>query len=337
MQKFSLDNELDRIQHKSNQKSRVFNIQRVLIAILVLMVALTYSLNESYSVELVNGSDNDIYNIHVDVVNGYKTSYDYKIDQPSFKELIDSDYTKASLECNNSNVKYDSKTRLLYGNNINGNVRCTLVFDETTAKSNIQLNKLTAVNDNNGVSYYYPANAENNYISINFMMFRIIRVNGDGSLRIMLNSNVGNTVYGNESYEGSYALMTAANWFNNNIGSYPYVVENDYDVRTFDSFGASFDNDLLDLSSLYFNKVGLISANEVMIINGSNKVDNNSYLAGNYFTSNSAEDGSVWAVKDGLVSTVSKNTNLGVRPVINIKYSSLKGDGTINNPYMIEE
>ena len=337
MQKFSLDNELDRIQHKSNNKSRVFNIQRVLIAVLVLMVALTYSLNASYSVDLVYDNDNKTYDIHVDVVNGYKGSYDYRIDQPSFKEVIDSDYKNAELECNNSSIKYDSTTRLLYGNNINGNVRCTLVFDETTAKSDIQFSKLYAVNDNNGVSYYYAATAENNYISINYMLFRIIRVNGDGSLRLILNDNVGTTVYGNGNYNASNALMLATNWLNNNLANYPFVVENDYDIRTFDSFGASFDDDLLDLSSLYFNKVGFISANEVMLINGSSKVDSNSYLAGNYFTSNDAEDGSVWVVKDGFVSTASKNTNIGVRPVINVRYSSLKGDGTINNPYMIEE
>ena len=79
----------------------------------------------------------------------------------------------------------------------------------------------------------------------------------------------------------------------------------------------------------------LLSTN--LKINGSSKVDSSSYLAGNYFTSNDAEDGSVWVVKDGFVSTASKNTNIGVRPVINVRYSSLKGDGTINNPYMIEE
>ena len=67
------------------------------------------------------------------------------------------------------------------------------------------------------------------------------------------------------------------------------------------------------------------------------KIDRDSYLYGSYFTSNITENGSVWAVKDGVVSTASKNTSLGIRPVINVRYSSLKGDGTINNPYMIEE
>ena len=74
------------------------------------MIVLTYSLNESYSGDLVlERNNNPKYNIHVDVVNGYETSYDINIDNPSFKQVIDSDYTEADLECNNSNVKYDTK------------------------------------------------------------------------------------------------------------------------------------------------------------------------------------------------------------------------------------
>ncbi len=338
MQKFSLDSELNRIQNKSIKKNSLFNKQRIPFYILVLLIVLTYSLNESYSGDLVLESNNNPkYNIHVDVINGYETSYDINIDNPSFKQVIDSDYTEADLECNNSNVKYDTKYRLLYGSSIDSDVRCVLQFDETTVKSNIAFDKLNSVNDNSGVSHYYSAKAENNYISINYMMFRIVRVNGDGSLRLILNDNLDNSIYGDGDYTSSNALAVANNWYNKNFAQYAYTVQSDYDLRSYDSMGTSFDNDLLDFNSMYFANVGFISANEVVLINGSIKVDRDSYLYGNYFTSSVTETGSVWALKDGVVSSASKNASLGVRPVINVRYSSLKGDGTISNPYMIEE
>ena len=337
MQKFNLDNELNRIQNKTIKKNSIINKQRILLSILILMIALTYSLNKAYSGDFIFADNNPEYNIHVDVVNGYETVYDLRIDQPSFKMVIDSDYIDAELDCNNSNIKYDSKSRLLYGSSINNDVKCVLQFDEKTVKSNIAFNNLKVTNDNNGVSRYYSADAENNYISINYMLFRIIRVNGDGSLRVILNSSLDNSVYGYGDYTSSNALAIANNWFNNNLSGYAYAIESDYDLRHLDSMGTSFDNDLLDLESLYYAKVGFISANEVILINGSNKVNSNSYLYGNYFTSNETEDGSVWAVRDGVVSTINKQTSLGIRPVINIRYGSLSGDGTINNPYMIEE
>ena len=337
MQKFSLDNELNRIQNKTIKKNGFINKQRILFSILILMVALTYSLNEAYSGDFIFTDNNPKYNIHVDVVNGYESLYDLEIDQPSFKMIVDSDYADAELDCNGGSIKYDSKSRLLYGSGINKDVKCVLQFDENTVKSNIAFNSLKVTNDNSGVSHYFSADAENNYISINYMLFRIIRVNGDGSLRVILNSSLDNSVYGDSNYTSSNALAIANNWFNKNLNEYAYVIESDYDLRHLDSMGTSFDDDLLDLESLYFAKVGFISANEVNLINGSNKVNSNSYLYGNYFTSNDTVDGSVWAVRDGVVSTVNKQTALGIRPVINIRYGSLSGDGTINNPYMIEE
>ena len=336
MQKFSLDNELNRIQNKQVQQTST--LERVLFSILVLFICATFSLHASYSVDLVEMDGSNTRRIHVEVVNGLKDNYDFAITQPSFKRVIDSNYKNAVLTCNDDNVNYNIQERLLYGNSIEEDVNCTLIFDNNTAKSSINLKELNRVNDNNGISYYYDALAENNYIMVNDMMFRIVRINGDGSLRIMLNDNIGTTTYGDTDYVNSQALAMAREWFNKRFNGLVFIVDGDYDLNSYDSRGESFNSSLMDYNSFYYDTVGFISANELMLINKENKISINSYLYGSYFTSNETELGSVWVVKDdGLISTTTKNNSLGVRPVINVKYSSLSGDGTIGNPYMIEE
>ncbi len=337
MQKFDLDNELNRIQNRQ-VKQQTGQIDRILLSILVLFVALTISLNASYSVDLVEVNNTNTHRIRVEVINGSKERYDFAISQPSFKKVIDSNYKNAVLSCDNDNVKYNVKDRILYGSKIESDVNCTLVFDDKSSKSMINISELKRVNDNSGVSYYYDALATNNYISVGDMMFRIVRINGDGSLRIILNDSITNTVFGDASYVNSQALAVARNWFNTRLNGLVYVVESDYDINSYDSRGGSFGDTLLDYNSFYYDTVGFISANELNLINGNSKINSNSYLYGNYYTSNETELGSVWVVKDdGLITVATKNTSLGIRPVINVKYSSLNGDGTISNPYIIEE
>lgn len=45
---------------------------------------------------------------------------------------------------------------------------------------------LSVTNDNVGVSYYYRGNVKNNYLELNNMCFRIVRIEGDGSVKVTL-------------------------------------------------------------------------------------------------------------------------------------------------------
>ena len=48
-----------------------------------------------------------------------------------------------------------------------------------------------AAEDDYGTSYYYRGSVENNYVSFAGMTWRIIRINGDGSVRVILNDTIG--------------------------------------------------------------------------------------------------------------------------------------------------
>ncbi len=57
--------------------------------------------------------------------------------------------------------------------------------DVTLNRLNISMDNYMSTSDDYGVSYYFVGNTTNNYLKFAGMYFRIIRINGDGSLRIM--------------------------------------------------------------------------------------------------------------------------------------------------------
>ena len=102
----------------------------------------------------------------------------------------------------------------------------------TTSSNNTSdasgLYKSTATNTGNP-TYYFRGNVENNYVKFAGFTWRIVRVNEDGTIRIIMqdgiNNNTGykfNSSYSNYTYmyyTNSEAKTTLENWYRTNIGS----------------------------------------------------------------------------------------------------------------------
>lgn len=60
--------------------------------------------------------------------------------------------------------------------------------------------------DDDGDTYYFRGAVEDNYVSFANMMWRIVRINGDGTVRLIANSSVGNStfndIFDSEEYVG---------------------------------------------------------------------------------------------------------------------------------------
>ena len=88
-------------------------------------------------------------------------------------------------------------------------------FNKTTSTDN-GIYKST---DAQGTTYYFRGAVTNNYVQFANMIWRIVRINGDGSIRIILEENAGDKEYGAITYSGS-ALENAVNtWYNDKIGN----------------------------------------------------------------------------------------------------------------------
>ena len=242
------------------------------------------------------------------------------------------------------------------------------------------------------------------------MYWKIVRVNGDGSLRLIYNGPglqeisvgptsfkeeeisgvVGATPYNLEINDPKYSGYTYDNgtdsfikkevdtWYNNTLGSNPdydkYVIlgrycsdssgynyDGDGSFASFDRLGQAWNNFTKDnaptficpdtnesYGGSYRLKAGLITSDELVYAGETLRVvTGNSYLKpgedGTYYwsmTPASFNDGYafVWNENDAFF-TGSTSYNLAIRPVINVSTENMTliGDGTIDNPYILEE
>ena len=104
----------------------------------------------------------------------------------------------------------------------------TLTTSSNNSSDESGLYKSTATNTGEA-TYYFRGNVENNYVSFAGFTWRIVRINEDGTIRIVMqdviNSNANykfNSNYNNYTdmyYSNSGAKTTLENWYQTNIGS----------------------------------------------------------------------------------------------------------------------
>ena len=64
---------------------------------------------------------------------------------------------------------------------------------------------MSSIEDDYGTSYYYKGEVENNYVKYSDKIWRIIRVQGDGTIKIALN-DIGSEYFAYTKYDSSYPL-----------------------------------------------------------------------------------------------------------------------------------
>ena len=236
--------------------------------------------------------------------------------------------------------------------------------------------ELISSEDDDGISYYYRGNITNNYVKINDFLFRIVRINGDGTVRIVLNDvlqneNVFNKNYNEQAeYDSQLDINntslnnTLLNWLNKNFQDYleffadgSYCTDDIFDIEINDiKYTKAYQRVIKDktptlkcLGYKYQAKIGFLSIDEVSMAGANYKEENKDYylyndkIIGNYFTTNAyfinnsnyitmmdiKPDGSI-----GEGTLINKSAYL--RPVVNINNNArVKGNGTIDNPYII--
>ena len=222
--------------------------------------------------------------------------------------------------------------------------------------------------DDSGVTYYFRGISTNNYVRFAGLMWRIVRINGDNTIKLILDGSTGDQVeyYINNgsnyfSYANSNVKTYLTNWYQENLSSYEKFIstqkacDNTQYTGT-DEFVFQSSQRLLINHNPTFNclgtkigsKIYLLTADEVEHAGGLPGVVNT-----NYYLYNSSVNNSSWTMTPSKGNnneyypfTVSTNgsledSNIGnlkrsVRPVINIvKDVSVTGKGTSSEPYEI--
>lgn len=306
-------------------------INNFFVPVLIVACSCLAMIGVAFSTKLVE-EDTNFYKVRVDIINGEKEFYEKTVAEGAFRDVIESNSSFGSINCTKGDLSYDPLTSAISHVYVNQNISCVLVFQDDGTKS-IDVSGLTPISDNSGSAYYFKADAANNYIKLEDELFRIIRVNGNGSLRVMLNDVVLSSSYGAENYLDSQLYKTLNNWYDYNFKDVSYVVEGDFDTSNYEN---SYDLDsLIDFDTYYVGYVGTLSVREAVLM--SEGVSGGNFLEtvhGIQLLNPSGYDSSYY-FKDGKALVGSYGYYRSVRPVINIKADNLLGDGTFENPYTI--
>lgn len=219
--------------------------------------------------------------------------------------------------------------------------------------------------DDYGTTYYFRGKVENNYVLLNNLLFRIVRINGDGSVKLVLNGDTGElqkyySDINNYAFASSNISAYLSSWLSSKLSKYSVYISNQ-----------KYCNDIGDIDgSLYaFNrikkdnipsfmclgvktsvKVALLTVDEVIYAGATLESENKDFYL---YNSNITEDvyTMTGAVKSSsafnpfvlnsqgkvLTSTSGENYH-AVRPVITIiKTATVTGKGTVNDPYMLTQ
>lgn len=215
---------------------------------------------------------------------------------------------------------------------------------------------LTTSVDDFSTSYYFRGNVTNNFLEMNNSCFRIVRIQGDGTIKLILenegscNGNSSNTDFigkynfnSENLFDSSQLFEILNNWYNEK--GFTNTVQTYWCNNNVVS--DSFNPSLKCLDNKVIGNVGTLTIDEMAfagnMISNENNNNNTNYLTQNRnipWWSLNGYNSQVY-ILNGLNGITLKNPNdneINIRPSIvldkNTKY--LSGDGTKTNPYRVK-
>ena len=277
-----------------SNKHRIYLLCGI-VCVVVLMVTLIITTSiakyrTTQSMPLINGTINydlsDLNLIGVYIQEGEEYVKTDTIPTSGYEFNSEESYCIVNGENINATINFDIETQTLSVVPLTKKgTKCYLYFDEhkipagdtILAASRPQAQTTDWTNNGQGVTYYYTGANPNNWVQFAGFWWRIIRINGDGSIRMIYQGTSANTTgsgtqtgtsafhrFGNHKtfvglvYDGSTqhgsglpsTIMTNLNnWYNSNLANY----EKDY-IDT----GAGFCSDRNMASGSNFNSSGTI-------------------------------------------------------------------------------
>ncbi len=193
--------------------------------------------------------------------------------------------------------------------------------------------KNSNIENTNGI---YKGQDVNNYINFSGSTWRILKVNEDGTLTLVKNTEVTTMPWdNNQNVTDSNTLDYLNDTYYNSLNQKKYLTNSSTCIKTEDN----------QCSEAYTSKVTLLTYEDYKNANGINcnneTCTNDNYLS-NYSILNGAEyitnaNAQVMTINNGVLAGASSNQKLNVRPVVTLKNNTkiVSGQGTNESPYVI--
>lgn len=203
-----------------------------------------------------------------------------------------------------------------------------------TRKVVVAYNLTEIVRNATDESNYYKGNNVNNYLLFSGMLFRIVNVNEDGSIKLISDSAVTNLRSNYDDYEGSNIDMWLKEVFYKSLNNADnYLIDSTYCVGKINSikdYGTYCDSKIT-------SKVGLLNIDDYVktLLNNNTSIYTTSFMLSNKIGNNYVK------------APFDNNTSIGIssgilapiRPVVTLKSNLylLSGDGSSSNPYKLDD
>ncbi len=236
----------------------------------------------------------------------------------------------------------------------------TLVGEEISVEDE----GLIASTDDDGTTYYFRGNVANNYVTFAGLTWRIVRINGDGSVRLVLDDvadTLANYNTENESYEtfNQTDLFTSlTTYYDSTLSSYDSYIantrfcsESGKTDNTYNAYTRIVTNQIPTFNCLgerYTSKIGILSVDEIVFAGALYGEENTDYYLYNeeienlWWTSslskNDDDNFYPFLVNENgeLVDNINGSLYRNFRPVISLNRNvTVSGSGTVDDPYAV--
>ncbi len=189
--------------------------------------------------------------------------------------------------------------------------------------------------------YYYKGNVENNYVYFANRLYRIIRINNDGSTKVVSNDIVSEFMWGEDE---DYQKSNIHNWLEKqenieNSGIYydtiPYLEE--FLVKTTYNIPIFNENKVMNSQTNYNDYITTLTIKDYNNANGKNGYLNiHKYF---WILGNDSEKNNYYVDEEGALLTGNLYESYGIRPVFTFKkdIEITGGSGTKEDPYKIDQ
>lgn len=344
--------------------------------------------NGEYRFSVTNNGNNDVYyRISVNDITGYDENLTYtltsndtniKIEKKALdvdNPVIANNILIPALETKNFILTVNGNTNTSFSLNVE-KIEDVEEYFYMTILNNNELKKPTTVvgeeisstnegliedKDDDGATYYFRGAVDNNYVSFANLIWRIVRINGDGTVRLVLNETIDTlSTYNNEetSFKETALYDSLETFYENNLSYYEKnianskfcsetsITDNKYnaytriitnEIPTFNCLGTSF-----------ISRIGTLMVDEIVYAGALYDEENTNYYLYNseienlWWTSSLArkDDSSIYpflvSPNGSLTESVASTLYRGVRPVINLsRNTKVSGSGTLTDPYTV--
>ena len=344
--------------------------------------------NGEYRFSVTNNGNNDVYyRISVNDITGYDENLTYtltsndtniKIEKKALdvdNPVIANNILIPALETKNFILTVNGNTNTSFSLNVE-KIEDVEEYFYMTILNNNELKKPTTVvceeisstnegliedKDDDGATYYFRGAVDNNYVSFANLMWRIVRINGDGTVRLVLNETIDTlSTYNTEetSFKETALYDSLETFYENNLSYYEKnianskfcsetsITDNKYnaytriitnEIPTFNCLGTSF-----------ISRIGTLTVDEIVYAGALYDEENTNYYLYNseienlWWTSSLArkDDSSIYpflvSPNGSLTESVASTLYRGVRPVINLsRNTKVSGSGTLTDPYTV--